>query len=427
MEDEARLMEAKLQLLRKTMDETAPPPAAAPGGGRWKSGSAQKPLTRGYVKDVLDTTSAKRKTSQRAPSTGRKSPGLNGTGTAGRPGSNSASRTASPARSPTGLSQMLGSRQVDAAPAAALVGAPAAPASRAAANIQAAVQQTSDDMKDVEAFLAGLQLDRYVALFAEHGFDCMEVVQEMEDSHMQELGMATGHIIKLKKKLAEINPPKAAPAPAAPVRTMTEAAASTRRSVTFGATEVKSQAAASPAPERLIEGGFDEDESAASFQEALKAWREGREVSDAPRKSPTVASYNAAANKAATGSFWSTVGGGEMNLERASTPIKAPTEPSTQETETVCDPAPGDDKLCCYNCYKQFFARFAQERTSPLDSSLRRFCSTQCGDSWHAAMAQKAEEQRKRMEKIAAMQEAQRAYEEERRLGATVPAATAAY
>ena len=87
----------------------------------------------------------------------------------------------------------------------------------------------------------------------EHGFDCMDVVKEMEESHMKELGMAAGHVLKLRKRLSEMRPAK-------------------RREV-----------ARSGAPAGLLEGDFKEEESAASFQEALRAWRQGGQTPKARR------------------------------------------------------------------------------------------------------------------------------------------------
>lgn len=36
----------------------------------------------------------------------------------------------------------------------------------------------------------------------------MDVVKEMEEAHMKEIGMAAGHILKLRKRLAEMKPLK---------------------------------------------------------------------------------------------------------------------------------------------------------------------------------------------------------------------------
>eukprot|EP00438_Fugacium_kawagutii_P023530 Skav207263 [mRNA] locus=scaffold2560:231280:233181:- [translate_table: standard] len=111
---------------------------------------------------------------------------------------------------------------------------------------------------------------------------------------------------------------------------------------------------------KLLDGNFNEEDSAASFQEALQAWRKGAKVDQSPEKLPDVK---------AVGSFWSTLGGSEVNLERAfaadsmasmaeisgsgspgaSTPGKLPAESQSAETYAVERPDPsggGMKKLC---------------------------------------------------------------------------------
>ena len=56
----------------------------------------------------------------------------------------------------------------------------------AAGNLHAAMSKQSSEEALVEAFLGDLKLDRYVSIFIENGFDCMEVVEAMEESHMRE-------------------------------------------------------------------------------------------------------------------------------------------------------------------------------------------------------------------------------------------------
>jgi hypothetical protein len=285
------------------------------------------------------------------------------------------------------------------------------------------MSQQTQDSAEVEAFLADLKLDRYVRLFMDHGFDCMETVMEMEESHMRDIGMAPGHVIKLRKHLAELKPqPTPAPAVAA-------GGSDTLRRVSFGTTE-KVEVPVRPSEDgvgcgagsSLWDGpGFDEAASAAGFQEALNAWRTGGK--SAPAQEPV-----ASAPKVA-GSFWSTVGGDEVDLVRASTPLgRVPADISlgggvdgvaTQAgSEAPKSPvSPGGEKICCYQCYKQFFAKYAVERRSPLpDQAMRRFCSEACGDAWIGTQEAKAEALKKRREQIEKMQEMQRALAAENQL-----------
>lgn len=397
MEEEAKQMEAKLELLRRTMDATDQPAVKGPDSGRWRSGSAAKPLTKGYVRSVMEAPRPKpsKTAGQRAPSTGSRTP-VDGT-----PRKEAASLSGLVELGPRSpLAQATGAHFTSAADLTAGSGG------KAASNLQAAMQQQNDDSMEVEAFLGNLKLDRYVSLFMEHGFDCMEVVKEMQDDHMKEIGMAAGHILKLRKHLNELNPPP----PAAPA----SLGSSTQRRVSFGQTEQapipaaasqkKSSSSSGGYPSSLASGAFDEEESAASFQEALRAWREGGESKPAAETSKSSFS-------------WTSLGGTEVDLERASTPLKVPSELASAETASMetqhHDPAPGDEKLACYQCFKQFYASYAVERTSPLPEThgggTKRLCSEDCASKWMAAVETKAEAFRKRQEQLQQMKEMQRA------------------
>merc|ERR550514_459863 len=52
LEEEARKMEAKLNMLRGLMEDGGEGPKAS-GNGRWSSGGLQKPLRRNYVSEVI--------------------------------------------------------------------------------------------------------------------------------------------------------------------------------------------------------------------------------------------------------------------------------------------------------------------------------------------------------------------------------------
>jgi hypothetical protein len=261
-----------------------------------------------------------------------------------------------------------------------------------------------------------LGLDRYVGLFLEHGFDCMEVVELMEESHMRDIGMATGHALKLRKRLQELKPAPA-PVPAAATQAGSLPSASQKR-VSFGGTETEAPSAPSAGcgtgGGSLLDGHFDEEAEKASFQEAVRAWREGRDADEGPK-----AEVPAPVSKLAPGAFWSSVGEVDVNLERCSTPLSAPAETMTMPSATQHDPAPSEEKLCCYQCYKQFYAKFAVERCSPLpDQSTRRLCSTVCADLWAASMEAKVAELQQRHEKLAKLEEMKRAMEYEMKASA---------
>lgn len=389
LEDEARRMESKLEVLRRTLDSPSGYPPAADSGSRWKSGSSGKPITRGYVKGVLEAKAKAKppgKPGKPQEATAREEVPAPGpaVGNVVGPGAAASSAAVAP-----------GTQREEAAESGASGG------TRAASNLQANLRKQGDEALEVEGFLAELKLDRYVGLFMEHGFDCMDVVKDMEDSHMRDIGMASGHIIKLRKKLTELAPPPG----------------ETQRRVTFGETveapekpTPKTQDGSNTGSAGLSTGNFDEEESAASFQEALRAWREGREPTPGtPAKSSSgpAPQKTAATTAASGGSFWASVGGGEMDLSRAS-----PTPRASAGTDTATEqhhPAPGEEKLCCFQCYRQFFARHAIERTAPGAPRAVRVCSEACASKWEEATRAKAEALQKRQEQLLKMQELQRA------------------
>ncbi|OLQ13087.1 hypothetical protein AK812_SmicGene2947 [Symbiodinium microadriaticum] len=373
MEEEAKQMEAKLELLRRTMD-VAEQSAKGADAGRWRSGASGKPLTKGYIKSVLEA---------RPPKRSPKSP------------TESAGNDSTP----------QGKEEVPLVPASKLVSSsPSGVGGKAAANLQAAMLQQNREALEVEAFLCSLKLDRYVSLFMEHGFDCMEVVKEMQEQHMQQVGMAAGHILKLRKRLSEMAPSRSTPEG--------RKSSTSGRRVTFGAAEVEAQL---PVPgqkiaeeagdsSNLLVGTFDEEESAASFQEALRAWRGGADPSPAAVQEPSAAPK-------AVGSFWSSLGDSEVNLERASTPVKPPAE--TISTETQGSASPNEEKLCCYQCFKQFYARYAVEREVPPEfgGGCKRLCSEACAEAWAEATRAKVEAVRQRQTKLEQIWEMERALE----------------
>jgi len=418
MEDEARKMECKMEALRRVM-EAASDPKSRPDSGqgsRWKAGSASKPITKGYVQNVLDSKSRKAAppvarqaadaTMLQAPSPTAKPAFLEELGPTG--GSQGGSTVGTPkAQLGTLLPNSMGPSPVK---------------SGASSNLQAALQKQNGTFGDVEAFLGELKLDRYVGLFMEHGFDDMDTVQEMQENHMRDIGMAPGHIIKLRKRLAELNPqPAPPPAPVAPQGGASPS--STSKRVSFGGTETRNLAREASGSisggcgtGSLKDGpGFDEKESADSFQEALMAWRTGGSAAGASSTSSAKAGGAAEASQSGPkGSFWSTLGGAEVDLVRASTPLASvPKEMRLAEPGEgiATQAAPSDDKVACYQCYKQFFSQYAVERKG-ADDVTRRICSEACADAFVTATEAKAEAQRKRREQIEKMQEMTRAMEE---------------
>jgi serine/threonine protein kinase/hemoglobin-like flavoprotein len=67
----------------------------------------------------------------------------------------------------------------------------------------------SKERNPVATFLHGIGLAQYAQTLLENGFDDMETLIEIEDEHMKQLGMPPGHVVKLKKRLRELNADRA--------------------------------------------------------------------------------------------------------------------------------------------------------------------------------------------------------------------------
>jgi len=298
---------------------------------------------------------------------------------------------------------------------------------------RAAVLEQSEDFLEVASFLVAAGLDRYTSLFLEHGFDCMETVQEMEERHMQAIGMATGHMLKLRKKLRE----RKMPSESKPFESKNgEMSMGNTKRVAFqsgqdhtpervSGTLFEGQEAAASFQEALLarrgdtrpkmgemegtsllDGHFDETEAAASFQEALLAWRGGGKAA-----APASAAISPQPQKVA-GSFWSSMGTTELNVERCVTPV----HPAWTDVVAPVPhgPASGGETLCCYHCYKRFYARYAVERSSPLFEGETKFlCSEGCANLWTAVMDAKAEQMQRRREQLERIDEILRVVEME--------------
>merc|ERR1712232_360823 len=131
-------------------------------------------------------------------------------------------------------------------------------------------------------------------------------------------------------------------------------------------------------------------------------------------------------------------GGDEVDLVRASTPLgSVPRELrltgvapgiACQAGEEQNRPltSEGEEKLCCYQCYKRFLAKDVVERVSPLPGNeTRRLCPEACANAFMAAAEVKAQALQKRRQQIEKMKEVQRVIEAEQRAANEEGVATA--
>mmetsp|Transcript_65910 Transcript_65910/g.155227 ORF Transcript_65910/g.155227 Transcript_65910/m.155227 type:complete len:434 (-) Transcript_65910:301-1602(-) len=84
-------------------------------------------------------------------------------------------------------------REPDVKPPLRPIGVTGAPGTR-----RRAVEQSP-----VTAFLRDVGLPQYAEVLRDHGFDDMETLLGMEEEHMRDAGMPSGHVVKLKRRLRE--------------------------------------------------------------------------------------------------------------------------------------------------------------------------------------------------------------------------------
>jgi len=71
----------------------------------------------------------------------------------------------------------------------------------------------SEDRMEVEAFLRGLGLGEYAEALLSNGFDDMDTLSHIEDADMKEIGMTPCHVVKLRRRLQELQRQRAEPGP----------------------------------------------------------------------------------------------------------------------------------------------------------------------------------------------------------------------
>eukprot|EP01022_Parablepharisma_sp_SALTPOND_P017847 TRINITY_DN289_c0_g1_i1.p6 TRINITY_DN289_c0_g1~~TRINITY_DN289_c0_g1_i1.p6 ORF type:complete len:239 (-),score=54.86 TRINITY_DN289_c0_g1_i1:8086-8802(-) len=68
---------------------------------------------------------------------------------------------------------------------------------------------------EVESFLGGIGMQKYLQTFIKNGFEDLETILELRDADFTAMGIPLGHKLKMLKKIKELKPaePKPAPAP----------------------------------------------------------------------------------------------------------------------------------------------------------------------------------------------------------------------
>lgn len=124
------------------------------------------------------------------------------------------------------------------------------------ANFNKALAQQNDEFTEVTNFLANIKMEKYKDVFIDNGIEDRETILELNESHLEEMGLPLGHKLKIMKKIKE-EKKKEAPRVIQPtVKKTAEASATTAQ-----------------ASNSLLDGEYDEEANKREFQEALNAWR----------------------------------------------------------------------------------------------------------------------------------------------------------
>lgn len=219
----------------------------------------------------------------------------------------------------------------------------------------------------VKAFLESCGLEKHYETLVTNGVEEMEILLELTEEHLANLGLPLGHRIKLLKRIRD-------------------AKASPQSNSDLEVLPTPSQAVGTEsAPEggALLQGDYNEAESYALFKDALDQFRRGGTTTQhvsSPKDSDTQDKSDSKKVRFADDSepkekkVWMTTG--EDEWQPAAAAIST-SEEGTDAVLTAGSRAEGlmSVKLSCWECFKVF-----SEGTVEFDS--RNFCSEVCGDSY---------------------------------------------
>lgn len=125
-------------------------------------------------------------------------------------------------------------------------------------NFRKALVQQNDEYHEVDQFLTDIKMEKYKETFVENGIEDKETILELNESHLEQMGLPLGHKLKIMKKIKEFKkkePSVIAPTQVNPTQKVSAAASTTQSS------------------DNLLDGEYNEEENKKEFQAALLAWR----------------------------------------------------------------------------------------------------------------------------------------------------------
>jgi hypothetical protein len=140
-------------------------------------------------------------------------------------------------------------------------------------NFHKAITDQNSDFNEVESFLSEIKMEKYKETFIENGIEDKDTILELNESHLQELGLPLGHKLKIFKRIKEVRK-QMGHTTQAQVQS-TKSSASSQASASAQAEPQKSSTGTVDATygASLLDGEYNEEENKAEFQAALDAWR----------------------------------------------------------------------------------------------------------------------------------------------------------
>lgn len=78
------------------------------------------------------------------------------------------------------------------------------PTSQSTSKSTEKMQETDDEFPEVDDFLQSLKLTKYKQTFIDNGFEDLETILELNEQHLETIGVPLGHKLKIMKKIKDI-------------------------------------------------------------------------------------------------------------------------------------------------------------------------------------------------------------------------------
>ena len=138
-------------------------------------------------------------------------------------------------------------------------------------------------------------MPKYIQTFSENGIEDLETILELQDEHLEMMGVPLGHKLKIMKKIKEMKPEEPEEHKFAPQKP--------------AMANAETQDETSDKGPSLLDGEFNEAENQKQFKEAVAAWRgdtstQADTVGQKPQQADSSISVNMETKLGPKGSCW---------------------------------------------------------------------------------------------------------------------------